>query len=167
MPSRVAPPRHSGHDRAEGRKRWTGRRAPGRHHQDLGRHARRKYRSSPPKSTGRHRRGAQAGLRAIAHLFDLEDAKGLVRAGVDAFAHGVRDRDIDDEFVPCSSAPEPRADAEPPGARVKVTCLAEGRPRTGRVREAGEGERRRSQGAGFLRHPGAKPAKLNARARAS
>jgi imidazolonepropionase-like amidohydrolase len=39
------------------------------------------------------------GLRVIAHLFDLEDAKGLVRAGVDAFAHGVRDRDIDDEFV--------------------------------------------------------------------
>src|SRR5215467_1597946 len=38
-------------------------------------------------------------LRVIAHLFDLEDAKGLVRAGVDAFAHGVRDRDIDDEFV--------------------------------------------------------------------
>jgi imidazolonepropionase-like amidohydrolase len=39
------------------------------------------------------------GLRVIAHLFDLEDAKGLVRAGVDAFAHGVRDRDIDDELV--------------------------------------------------------------------
>src|SRR5215831_15686581 len=38
-------------------------------------------------------------LRVIAHLFDLEDAKGLIRAGVDAFAHGVRDRDIDDEFV--------------------------------------------------------------------
>ena len=32
-------------------------------------------------------------------LFDLEDAKGLIRANVDAFAHGVRDRDIDDEFV--------------------------------------------------------------------
>jgi len=39
------------------------------------------------------------GLRVIAHLFNLEDAKGLVRAGVDAFAHGVRDKDIDDEFV--------------------------------------------------------------------
>lgn len=39
------------------------------------------------------------GLRVIAHLFDLEDAKGLIRAGVDAFAHGVRDKDIDDEFV--------------------------------------------------------------------
>jgi imidazolonepropionase-like amidohydrolase len=39
------------------------------------------------------------GLRVTAHIFDLEDAKGLIRAGVDAFAHGVRDRDIDDELV--------------------------------------------------------------------
>jgi imidazolonepropionase-like amidohydrolase len=39
------------------------------------------------------------GLRVTAHIFDLEDAKGLVRAGVDALAHGVRDRDIDDELV--------------------------------------------------------------------
>jgi imidazolonepropionase-like amidohydrolase len=39
------------------------------------------------------------GLRTTAHIFDLEDAKGLMRAGIDAFAHGVRDRDIDDEFV--------------------------------------------------------------------
>jgi imidazolonepropionase-like amidohydrolase len=38
-------------------------------------------------------------LRVTAHLFTLDDAKGLVRAGIDAFAHGVRDRDIDDEFV--------------------------------------------------------------------
>ena len=39
------------------------------------------------------------GLRVTAHIFTLEDAKGLLRAGIDAFAHGVRDRDIDDEFV--------------------------------------------------------------------
>ncbi|HKA45327.1 MAG TPA: amidohydrolase family protein [Burkholderiales bacterium] len=39
------------------------------------------------------------GLRVTAHLFDLEDAKGLIRAGVDALAHGVRDKDIDDELV--------------------------------------------------------------------
>ena len=39
------------------------------------------------------------GLRVTAHIFALEDAKGLLRAGVDAFAHGVRDKDIDDEFV--------------------------------------------------------------------
>jgi imidazolonepropionase-like amidohydrolase len=34
-----------------------------------------------------------------AHLFTLDDAKGLMRAGIDAFAHGVRDRDVDDELV--------------------------------------------------------------------
>jgi imidazolonepropionase-like amidohydrolase len=39
------------------------------------------------------------GLRVTAHIFDLEDTKGLIRAKVDAFAHGVRDRDIDDELV--------------------------------------------------------------------
>jgi imidazolonepropionase-like amidohydrolase len=33
------------------------------------------------------------------HIFTLEDAKGLLRAGIDAFAHGVRDKDIDDEFL--------------------------------------------------------------------
>jgi imidazolonepropionase-like amidohydrolase len=35
--------------------------------------------------------------RVAAHIFALEDAKGLLRAGVDAFAHSVRDVDIDDE----------------------------------------------------------------------
>jgi imidazolonepropionase-like amidohydrolase len=38
-------------------------------------------------------------LRVTAHLFTLDDAKGLLRAGIDAFAHGVRDRDVDDEFL--------------------------------------------------------------------
>ncbi|MBI2835135.1 MAG: amidohydrolase family protein, partial [Acidobacteria bacterium] len=39
------------------------------------------------------------GLRVMAHVYYLEDAKALVRAGVDGFAHLVRDRDVDDEFV--------------------------------------------------------------------
>jgi len=39
------------------------------------------------------------GLRVLAHIFDLVDAKGLLKAGVDGFAHGVRDTDIDDEFL--------------------------------------------------------------------
>ena len=38
-------------------------------------------------------------LRVAAHIFTLEDAKGLLTAGIDAFAHGIRDRDIDDEIV--------------------------------------------------------------------
>jgi len=38
-------------------------------------------------------------LRVTAHLFTLQDAKGLWKAGIDAFAHGVRDRDVDEEFM--------------------------------------------------------------------
>ena len=38
-------------------------------------------------------------LRVTAHIFALEDAKELLRAGIDMFAHGVRDQDIDDEFI--------------------------------------------------------------------
>jgi imidazolonepropionase-like amidohydrolase len=39
------------------------------------------------------------GLRAVAHIYYLEDAKDLMRAGIDGFAHGVRDKDVDDEFM--------------------------------------------------------------------
>jgi imidazolonepropionase-like amidohydrolase len=39
------------------------------------------------------------GLRLIAHIFTLEDGKGLLRANLDAFAHSVRDKDVDDEFM--------------------------------------------------------------------
>lgn len=41
----------------------------------------------------------QHGLRVTAHIFTQEDAKGLLEAGIDAFAHGVRDMDVDDEFI--------------------------------------------------------------------
>jgi imidazolonepropionase-like amidohydrolase len=39
------------------------------------------------------------GLRVTAHVYYLDDAKGLLKAGVDAFAHGVRDQDVDDGFL--------------------------------------------------------------------
>jgi imidazolonepropionase-like amidohydrolase len=39
------------------------------------------------------------GTRVIAHVFYLDDAKDLARAGVDGFAHLVRDREADDELV--------------------------------------------------------------------
>jgi imidazolonepropionase-like amidohydrolase len=39
------------------------------------------------------------GLRVTVHVYYLDDAKGLLKAGVDAFAHGVRDKDVDDEFM--------------------------------------------------------------------
>ena len=59
-----------------------------------------KYKKLTPEMYGpiieeAHKRG----LRVTAHIFELADAKGLIRAGVDVFAHGIRDRDIDDELV--------------------------------------------------------------------
>jgi imidazolonepropionase-like amidohydrolase len=41
----------------------------------------------------------QRGLRVTAHIFTQSDAKALLRAGIDAFAHGVRDSDVDDETL--------------------------------------------------------------------
>jgi hypothetical protein len=38
-------------------------------------------------------------MRVVAHIFDLEDGKQLLKSGVDGFAHGVRDRDVDDEYL--------------------------------------------------------------------
>jgi len=38
-------------------------------------------------------------IRVTAHIFDLDDGKGLLKANVDAFAHSVRDRDVDQEFL--------------------------------------------------------------------
>jgi imidazolonepropionase-like amidohydrolase len=38
-------------------------------------------------------------LPSIAHVFDLEDAKGLVRAGVEGFLHSIRDSPVDEEFI--------------------------------------------------------------------
>ena len=38
-------------------------------------------------------------LRVMAHTTDLADAKDLLRAGLDGFAHMVRDKDVDDEFL--------------------------------------------------------------------
>src|SRR5438477_6617620 len=39
------------------------------------------------------------GLRTIAHIYTLEDAKAMLRAGLDNFAHSVRDKDVDDEYI--------------------------------------------------------------------
>ena len=59
-----------------------------------------KYKKLTPEMYGAiideaHKRG----LRVAAHILSLEDAKGLIRAGLDVFAHGIRDKDIDDEGV--------------------------------------------------------------------
>jgi len=41
----------------------------------------------------------KSGLRVAAHIYDLDDAKAVVRAGVDVIAHGVRDKPVDSEFI--------------------------------------------------------------------
>ena len=41
----------------------------------------------------------QRGLRLAAHLYYLEDAKGLLEAGADLIAHSVRDAEVDDELI--------------------------------------------------------------------
>ena len=63
--------------------------------------------------------------RVVAHVYYLEDAKGLARAGIDAFAHLVRDQEMDDESIalvkehhvfmmPNLGLAESRTHAEPP-----------------------------------------------------
>ena len=39
------------------------------------------------------------GLRVAAHLYYLKDAKGLLDAGVDVLAHGIRDQDVDAALI--------------------------------------------------------------------
>ena len=41
----------------------------------------------------------QRRLRVAAHLVDLDDAKGLVDAGLDVVAHSVRDQDVDAKLI--------------------------------------------------------------------
>ena len=41
----------------------------------------------------------KSGMRVVAHIFSLEDAKQLMKSGVDGFAHGVRDQDVDEEYL--------------------------------------------------------------------
>jgi imidazolonepropionase-like amidohydrolase len=59
-----------------------------------------KYKKMPPAIyTAVIDEAHKHGLRVAAHIFNLSDAKGLLRAGIDAFAHGIRDVDVDDELV--------------------------------------------------------------------
>jgi len=61
------------------------------------------------------------GLKTIAHIYTLEDAKGVLRAGIDYFAHSVRDKDIDDEFLNMMKArPNMIVDPNLPYRGVKV-----------------------------------------------
>ncbi len=44
------------------------------------------------------------GLRMAAHIFYLDDAKALLKVGVDVIAHSVRDRGVDEEFIQLMTA---------------------------------------------------------------
>src|SRR5215475_9668427 len=39
------------------------------------------------------------GLHSMAHVFDLADAKLLIKAGVEGFMHSVRDQEVDEDYV--------------------------------------------------------------------
>jgi imidazolonepropionase-like amidohydrolase len=41
----------------------------------------------------------KAVMRVVAHIFSLEDGRQLLKSGVDGFGHGVRDRDVDEEYL--------------------------------------------------------------------
>jgi imidazolonepropionase-like amidohydrolase len=61
------------------------------------------------------------GLRTIAHIYTLEDAKGTLRAGIDNFAHSVRDKDVDGEYLNLIKAkPNFIVDPNLPDRGVKV-----------------------------------------------
>src|SRR5207237_8121457 len=70
-------------------------------------------------------------LRTIAHIYTLEDAKGVLRAGIDNFAHSVRDKDIDDEYLKLvKSKPNFIVDPNLPdrGVRVDRSWLRDSMP---------------------------------------
>jgi imidazolonepropionase-like amidohydrolase len=46
----------------------------------------------------------QQGLRVIAHVFHLDDAKALVQAGVDGLGHSVRDQAVDADLISAMKA---------------------------------------------------------------
>jgi imidazolonepropionase-like amidohydrolase len=101
-----------------------------------------------------HRRG----LRVTAHVFTVDDAKGLLRAGIDAFAHVAgRDRDIDDEAIalfrkrpdvivepnlPIAASRRISAGCAPACPRESSTNCRRPRRRIGRRRSARSGFRR-------------------------
>jgi hypothetical protein len=54
-------------------------------------------------------------LKGVAHIFYLEDAKQLAAAGLDGFAHSVRDQPVDDELIRLMKQHQRGCDAEESG----------------------------------------------------
>ena len=111
-------------------------------------------------------------LRVAAHIFDLDDAKELLRAGIDGFAHGVRDTDIDDEFMTLIKQ-HPNVFVIPNlpdrGVAEDEAWLSETVPRdevTARARGAGEAHAGADQAAGRpVRRAGPQPRQAECRGR--
>ena len=45
------------------------------------------------------RQSKRHGLKVAAHLYDLEDARGLARDGIDVIGHSIRDKEVDTELI--------------------------------------------------------------------
>jgi imidazolonepropionase-like amidohydrolase len=58
-----------------------------------------KQKLTPPLFRAAADEARRQGLPSVAHVFDLADAKELLKAGVEGFTHMVRDQPVDDEFV--------------------------------------------------------------------
>jgi imidazolonepropionase-like amidohydrolase len=54
---------------------------------------------TPEMFTAAADEATKLGLRSIGHVFDLKDAKLMIRAGVEGFMHSVRDQEVDDEYI--------------------------------------------------------------------
>jgi imidazolonepropionase-like amidohydrolase len=58
-----------------------------------------KVKLDPPRYGAVIDEAHKLGLRTVAHIYELEDAKGVARAGVDGLAHMVRDPGTDQELI--------------------------------------------------------------------
>ena len=58
-----------------------------------------KQKLTPPLFRAAADEARKLGFRSVAHVFDLADAKELLKAGVEGFTHMVRDQPVDDEFL--------------------------------------------------------------------
>jgi imidazolonepropionase-like amidohydrolase len=58
-----------------------------------------KQKLTPPLFRAAADEARTLGFRSVAHVFDLADAKELLRAGVEGFTHMVRDQPVDDAFL--------------------------------------------------------------------
>ena len=98
-------------------------------------------------------------LRTIAHIFTLEDAKGTLRAGIDNFAHSVRDKDVDDEYIKLMKAkPNFIVDPNLPDRGVQRGPELASRQHDRRgVSEGSGGQQGRSKRTAVLRNPVPKP----------